>query len=234
MADTEDQFLTPEQKREKLLSGMTPTQRDRYQAQRSRYFKGTIAVCVIYGTLALGLFLIALMSERGRSILAEDLLPFTMTFIGGMLFVIIVLTIQVINFNPPKYDQEDPASMMCPDYWKLTATPKAMVDAAPSADRFKMAYMCRNINADVLGGKAAQSIPSLDPTNPDRALEPLTKVAATMYPTAGSRALNCNYVYPELMSVADKKEFPDTPNLLRCKYAKLCGAPWTAACPAQA
>lgn len=222
-------YLTEEEKRQQQLDSMTPEQREAYQTKRSRYFKGTIAVCVIYGTLALGLFIIALVSERGRAILAEDLLPFTMTFIGGMLFVIIVLTLQVINFAPPAYDSSDPADMLCPDYWQIAPTPKSMVDAAPvAADRYKMAYMCMNKNK-AQGSRPAQVIP--DDQDGSRVNGKLQAIARTMYPTAADKTLNCNYVYPQLMSVADKKEFPQTGNRLRCRYSEICKAPWSAACP---
>ena len=89
-----------------------------YQAQKASWFKGTIAVCVVYGVFAIGLLAIALMDARGRQILSEDLLPFTITFVAGMIIVIILLVVQITTFKPQQlnnvlYDRET-----CPDYWK--------------------------------------------------------------------------------------------------------------------
>lgn len=216
------------------LARLTPSQQALYKSRRASYFKGTIAVCVIYGTIAVFLFLLALASEKGRELLARDLLPFTVTFIAGMIFVIVVLTLQVVNFKPPNYTGEDAAAMKCPDYWTLTETPRATLEAAPSDARYTMQYMCINDRATVLApGEQAKTFATPDSKPVSKKLK--ETIAAVAYGGQGNDAtrgrLNCNYLYPSLMAVKDRKEFPERPASMRCQYAKTCGVSWTAACP---
>lgn len=98
-----------------------------YQTNKAGWFKGTIAVCVVYGVFALALLAIAVFDTRGRQFLSEDFLPFTITFVAGMIVVIILLVVQIVTFKPKKletvlYDRE-----VCPDYWKFVPTTSADV-----------------------------------------------------------------------------------------------------------
>ena len=229
-----DRFLTGEEQRQKELSGLSPSQRKAYQAERARYFKGTIAVCVIYGVLALGLFLIALLNERGREILAGDLFAFSATFIGGMLFVIILLTVQVLNFKPPVIDNSDPGEMSCPDYWQLVKTPEEELRNLDAEDRYKLRYKCVNKQKGILNNFGTDGETSVSSTGAD---QQLFEFGRTVYKnTAGTKSdaqwsISCNTVFPLMMSAADKKANPDNPNLLRCKYADKCGVAWSYVCP---
>lgn len=99
-------------------NNLTDAELAAYHAKKASWFKGTIAVCVVYGVFAIGLLAIALLDVRGRQLLSEDFLPFTITFVAGMIVVIILLVIQITSFKPQGlknliYDRET-----CPDYWK--------------------------------------------------------------------------------------------------------------------
>jgi hypothetical protein len=217
------------------MARLTPSQQALYKSRRASYFKGTIAVCVIYGTLSLFLFVLAIASVKGRELLANDLLSFTVTFIAGMILIIIVLTLQVLNFKPPNYTGEDPAAMVCPDYWTLKETPKYVLDnVTNSEEKYLMQYMCQNDRSGVMPAReAAQTFATTAALPVSKKLK--EKVAAVVYGSQGNDdnagRLNCNLVFPTLMAVKDRKEFPEVPNSMRCQYAKTCGVSWTEACP---
>jgi len=217
------------------MARLTPSQQALYKSRRASYFKGTIAVCVIYGTLSLFLFVLAIASVKGRELLANDLLSFTVTFIAGMILIIIVLTLQVLNFKPPNYTGEDPAAMVCPDYWTLKETPKYVLDnVTNSEEKYLMQYMCQNDRSGVMPAReAAQTFATTAALPVSRKLK--EKVASVVYGAQGNDEnagrLNCNLVFPTLMAVKDRKEFPEVPNSMRCQYAKTCGVSWTEACP---
>ena len=89
-------------------------------------FMGTIAVCVVYGIIALLLILYVNLTEQGKA-LYDDLKPFALTFIFGTLLIIIMITILVLNWEPEQAKKttvndvfDDPLS--CPDYYTLTDT----------------------------------------------------------------------------------------------------------------
>ena len=225
---------TEQEELDEQMARLTPAQQALYKSRRASYFKGTIAVCVIYGTLSLFLFILAIASVKGRELLANDLLSFTVTFIAGMILVIIMLTLQVLNFKPPNYTGEDAAAMVCPDYWTLKETPKYVLDNISSEEKYTMQYMCQNDRAAVMpAGEMAKTFATTDVLPVSKKLK--EKVASVVYGAQGNSAdegrLNCNYLFPTMMAVKDRKEFPEMPNSMRCQYARSCGVSWTAACP---
>ena len=123
---------------------------DIYEANRKNYFKGTIAVCVIYGVVAVGLFLLALMSDKGRDIISNDLKYFTATLIGGILLIVILLIIQIATMKPAKIKGDIQNSMVCPDYWSLQKTPQNELNLLPAADKYLLGYKCVNNQRAVL------------------------------------------------------------------------------------
>jgi hypothetical protein len=102
------------------LESLGEDERNIYLTERSKKFGLTIAVCVIYGLIALLLLLLTFLTSWGRSFLYEDMLAFVVTFIIGTVIIIIYLANEVYTFKPTQgdsklgYDAE-----MCPDYWKL-------------------------------------------------------------------------------------------------------------------
>lgn len=112
--------------------------------KRASWFKGTIAVCVVYGVLALGMLLLALFSEQGKSALTDYLLTFTVTFILGMIIIIVLLVIQITTFKPFLSGLDTISSDVCPDYWVMKKTPKGDIDSLglSKSDSFLMNYRC--------------------------------------------------------------------------------------------
>lgn len=114
-----------------------------YQLDKKRYFKGTIAVSVVYGGFAFLLLIVALFDSRSRQILSEDLLPFVLTLVGFMILIIITLVVLVVNFKPKKSGHNVYDPDVCPDYWNLVATPANEIPATASdVDRQLMKYRC--------------------------------------------------------------------------------------------
>jgi hypothetical protein len=215
---------------EQALAALSQKKRDEYNRNRANYFKGTITVCVIYGVLALVLFILSVASQKGRELLSTDLLAFTVTFIGGMLFVIIALSIAVLNYKPPVVNASDPTAMVCPDYWELEQTPDDLVKTADAKYQYMLKWRCKRsaTNSPILGDGvgAKPNTYSVDGGAQEQLHETLAPV---MY--SGSKNLDCNYVYPYLMSVKDYELFKDNPNKMRCQYARECNTPWTSSCP---
>ena len=86
-------------------------------------FMGTIAVCIIYAIVALAMILYINLTEQGKS-LYSDLKPFALTFIFGTLFIIMVVTLIVVYWEPEQATKKaindvlnNPLS--CPDYYTL-------------------------------------------------------------------------------------------------------------------
>ncbi len=102
------------------IESLGEDERNMYLAERSKKFGLTIAVCVVYGVIALLLLLLTFFTSWGQSFLYEEMLAFIVTFILGTVIIIIYLANEVYNFKPVQgdskmgYDAE-----MCPDYWKL-------------------------------------------------------------------------------------------------------------------
>lgn len=114
-----------------------------YEINKKRFFKGTIAVCAVYGAFAALLLLVAFFDSRGRQILTEELLPFVVTFVASMVLIIIFIVVQVLAFKPKKMqaDLYDPDS--CPDYWKMEETPTNEIpEDASDEEKFLMKYRC--------------------------------------------------------------------------------------------
>ena len=105
-----------------------------YQIKKGSLFKGTIAVCVIYGVFAVLLLVIAFTDVRGRQMLSEDFLPFTITFVAGMIIVIIMLVIQITTFKPQKFETIMYDRDMCPDYWKAVPATQTEMEAGVGDD----------------------------------------------------------------------------------------------------
>lgn len=217
---------TADEKKQEAIDKLTKQQREAYLAERSRYFKGTIVVCVIYGVLALGMLLLAVFSPKGREILADTLLPFTVTFIGGMLFIIILLTISVLNFGPPIFVGGDPMAMVCPDYWHLEETPASVVRTFAAEDQYLVKYRCKRTDT-------SSAPPSSVPLVVSPAQPANTKLYNTYSPKMyGDSEVKCDTVYPYFMSVKDNQEkIGDKTNAMRCEYARVCKTPWSSVCP---
>ena len=94
-----------------------------YNVKKAKLFKLTISICAIYGTLAIVILLLTLFSSQGSQIFTEEVRPFTLTFVGGMIIVIILLIIQIVSFKPIALSTSTFDKDRCPDFWKLVQTP---------------------------------------------------------------------------------------------------------------
>jgi hypothetical protein len=112
------------------------------QTEKFILIKSTIIACMLYGIPALFLLILALLSEKVKSLLYENFLPFIITFIIGAIFVILYLSNYIVNYKyevnrTSNYD----TNVKCPDYWNL------VYDENPSTEH-NLKYKCvmnRNI-----------------------------------------------------------------------------------------
>lgn len=222
-------------------SNLTPQQLSDFTAKKTSYFKGTIAVASIYGVIALSMFLITMFSPTGKMVIVEALLPFTITFIGGMIIVVTLLLIAVFSVKPPPEFKLEYDNYKCPDYWKLEETPAAVMNSIDPDDAARMKYRC--VKPDVRNVNTLTPINNVNIDHTDtKNLLDKTQMLYGGYtaPTSsadGSGNLNCNIVYPEYMNYIDEtwegNNNPLSKNKLRCEYANKCSTSWTAACPAK-
>jgi hypothetical protein len=226
------------------ISNLTPQQLKDYTAQKTSYFEGTIAVASIYGGIALCMFLITMFSPTGKSIIVDAMLPFTITFIGGMIIVTTLLLIAVFSVKPPPVFKLEYDNHKCPDYWELEATPEGDLARAGTDNAARMRYRCKKPRDQVSGAYSALATESSISSTDEVKKELYTKTAqiyGTSFtsPNAGSTStgyINCNYVYPDFMNYIDvswDKNDKISPNKLRCEYARKCNVSWTSACPSR-
>ena len=115
----------------------TQAELDSFNIRKLDIYKGTFAVCVIYGLIALIILYIVIFAEY------KMYLPAIITFIVGALFIILYLVIEIYMMKPRKnkikLDMND--DLICPDYWKLKLTnaniKKNMIDNNKQAELFK-------------------------------------------------------------------------------------------------
>lgn len=221
------------------------------------YFKGSIAVASIYGATALLMFLIAVFSEAGKAILTDRLLPFTVTFIGGIIVVVTILLFSIFTAKPPPVTVFEYDSTKCPDYWKLVKTPKGILDMYPVEKRPQLQYMCVRDDVTDISPSGLQSTSGKSMTIPIEQTEfdKLGSVAGDMYapfgvtynaPTpavvgtngavttpaaSGSGQIKCGVLYPDYFNIKDKENNSTEQNRLRCAYSDVCGVPWSSTCP---
>jgi len=95
-----------------------------YTVKKTNLFKFTIALCAIYGVLSLIMLMISLFTAKGNQIFTEEIRPFTITFAGGTIFILILLILQIYSFKPVSLTVSSYDRDICPDFWTLTGTPK--------------------------------------------------------------------------------------------------------------
>lgn len=197
-----------------------------FEAKRSQYFKGSIAVCVVYGIVALFLIAIAILSDKGRIALSTDLKPFVITFVFGVVLIIIIMAWMLLTFKPKVVPKAGYDAQACPDYWDLRETPQDDLDDMVSERRFSAATKCVR-NTDILGsGPDSKDISTgLDQEGINAFDTYLREVNQS-----SDKQVNCNTVYPMALGEIDEKEFPKEPNKLRCHMAKTCGFAWSSVC----
>lgn len=122
---------------------MTDDDLKAFKVRKGRLFKGSIAVCCVYGFIALVLLLVAMFTERGREVLAGDLMTFVVTLVAGMIFIILILVIMIATFKPVHMTKDIYDPDLCPDYWKVQATPSSEFPPnIDDTDKYLMKYRC--------------------------------------------------------------------------------------------
>ena len=229
--------------------GLSVSDIQTYNINRSSYFSGTIAVCVIYGVFCLILLLLTIFSPSGSQLITETFRTFTITFIIGMIIAITLLTLAVVSYKPSKLSQNPYDPQMCPDYWTFQQTdPSVLKNMGVSAqNQILMEYQC--VNNKNLGGKTGSPLKPKSPllgnvSDPEdvKALYTYTsgETYTTIDPNTKNETLNpkseldCTQVFPLLLNSVNttNSELNNIPNALACKYAEQCGVSWTNMCPA--
>jgi len=141
----------------KDVSNLTEEEQTIHSNNKIRMFKITILVCAIYGTISLiGLFIFFLTSWG--KIIYNELFPFFITLIIGMISIVVFLSNEIYNMKPKisennlKYDSE-----MCPDYWNLKQTPVDIVKNKftnkPGVNVNNFSYQCK-MNNDIFSNES--------------------------------------------------------------------------------
>lgn len=209
--------------------------------ERKKYFKGTIVVIVVYGIIILGMSIGGIASPTIRDLLFVAGFPFTVTFISGVVLILILLLVQLFNYKPAPMPQKySGENMSCPDYWKLKKTPKSELAKMDKKIRHLSKYYCEdpNVSPDI---DLPVSITGAN-ANSARELRNL-KYVSNKYssPLAANYHMKCNRLYPDYMAAVDKRNFPLNPTSMRCEYTTQCSSDidamldykvaWTGVCP---
>lgn len=206
--------------------------------ERTKYFKGTIVVIVIYGVIILGISIAGMLSSTMKELLFVSGFPFTVTFISGVILIMIVLLTQLFTYKPaPMPEKHIGDNMSCPDYWVLKKTPKEdLAKITPSRVRKLSKYYCQNPeeseNIELPGSITTATSAS------DRKLIALKNISAKYNTTSISEDyhMKCNRLYPDYMASVDKRSFPLDPTSMRCEYVSQCNTgnnpkiAWTNVC----
>ena len=231
-----------------------------YRFKKGQLYKLTIAICVIYGIVAFSVLIITLFTNKGNQIFTEEIRPFTLTFVGGMIFVITILIIQIYNFKPKAYTVSTYDRDICPDFWKIVPTPSSDPDysrASPS-DKGLLKYKCVPDNSILNTTRVATAATSMNPYNQKinenntvsntitnfSPSAPLDLATTKLIGNAGNNGyvtninglsnytLQCDKLFPNYLSNKNNTDtdLQQTPNALSCAYAKACGIPWSGQC----
>jgi len=115
-----------------------------YHIRKERMFKGTIAVCIIYGIIAATLMVCSYLFSEVRDMLFVQFLPFTIVYIIGTIVIILALIVYILSFEASKVNifPEYP-DVSCPDYWDmeiLNESSSNLFDKTVNKDLFR--YRC--------------------------------------------------------------------------------------------
>lgn len=228
------------------LKTLTAEERKEFDKERASYFRGSIAVMVIYGTFILALAILGIFSPSGRAFIFEQNFAFTVTFIAGTLIVITLMLVQLLSYAPPKKGgniQTD--ALSCPDYWELKKSTSAMKSEMNTNVRNFGDYYCEPSSSVVgVGTTYLVGIGTTTPldTNFTNMINKFNYVGGVT--TGGlvddSIRMKCNRIFPDYMNYEDMKAYPDEPNTLRCKFIEQCTGTtggkgdkisWSSVCP---
>lgn len=199
-----------------------------FEAKKASYFKGSIAVAVVYGVVALSLIVLAALTDAGRMMIFNNLRPLVITLAIGIIIVIIIMVLQLNDLKPVKLRTVDYDGQACPEFWTLQETPLDVLNGMTEEARIYAKTRCvrdttvTSNRSDLVNYNDA----SIDQKVRDAASKYLTD---TNLNTGGQ--MDCNTIYPVALGLTDEKAFADAPNTLRCNIASKCGFAWSAVCP---
>jgi hypothetical protein len=217
----EAQLLKEEAEKEKLKD--EEAYKKLTDIERTKYFKGTIVVIVIYGVIILGISIVGILMPTMKELLFVSGFPFTVTFISGVILIILALLVQLFTYKPaPIPEKHIGDNMSCPDYWVLKKTKKEELKKMRPKVRKLSKYYCENpedpIGIDVgLVGIGSTS---------QRELRELNRVVNEYSSNSidANYHMKCNRLYPDYMASVDKRSFPLNPTSMRCTYVKQCAS----------
>jgi hypothetical protein len=200
-----------------------------FKEKKINYFKGSIAVCVIYGVLALGLLAVAIMSQKMQESFQSNFMPFLSTLITGIFLIVGILIAMLWQMQAPTQSPKVYSVEACPDYWTQEVVSKEEMDLMrQSGDINVEAKSIRCVPNWAFANNAAPTV-ELPNNSTNEDVKLLQGKASTLFGTGATSAV-CNAVYPQLFGQVDNSEALDSNNY-RCAYSRLCKVPWTAACP---
>jgi len=220
---------------------LTDKEQAEFNLRKARLFKATIAVNVIYGVVALGVLLAVFFSEGARDLFITRFAPFTITFLFGMLLVILWLIIVVRTFKPYKNAtlKYDPYS--CPDYFELERTDEKLLSTFPEEIRADMTFRCKprvGVFGSSLHTDTTMTTPIIPTAGEWVASKPLFEnVIKPVNTTTGIGAddkMSCTTIYPGLLNRKDILDNKEQQNKYRCQYIATAGCKnlnWTSVCP---
>ena len=99
---------------------LTDSELEIYNTERFKMFKITIAICIVYGLLALIFLLVGLFTSFGEEYIFNKMFYFSTTYIIGTIIIIFYLSNTIYNYKfiKPSNSLENDRDL-CPDYWKL-------------------------------------------------------------------------------------------------------------------
>lgn len=205
----------------------TEAENKAFAAKRASMFKGSIAVCVVYGVVALALVLVATLSNSGKAMLTTQFNVFVITLVIGILIVIAIMGFMVAGAKPTKINTSVYDRDMCPDYWKLQKTEPNVLSEMDVNSRFVAGNVCVRDTSVLPGGNASLAYSN----TADSTLAGHVNTYAQNFKAKSSGVLDCTRLYPTALSLADEKNYPDQQNKMRCEIAQKCGFAWTSVCP---
>jgi hypothetical protein len=115
------------------------------EEKKKNMFKGTVAICVVYGAFALILLFSTAFNSAMRDILFNRFLPFTLIFIVGTILIILFMLYFIFSYVPvivPNIDKDD--NISCPDYWKVEILDDNVISQAfdPNYPKYLFKYKC--------------------------------------------------------------------------------------------
>ena len=213
---------------------LTEAEKATFESKKTNLFKATIAVSVMYGLISLAILAAIYISDSARALLTSTMAPFTITFVVGMLLIIIWLIIEVKTFKPQKNAQIERDPFRCPDYYTLERTPEETLKRAPAELKSLMAFRCVP-RKELFPSAQFATIPTFTDATGNA-----YSIKADIMDDVNGKLVNdddklkCDNVYPALLHSRDVIKNKDETNKYRCEFIGKNGCntlSWTSVCP---